>query len=105
MFFQELYSQAYDEVGVLFAACPNFYDHYTEDTVNNNGMEWMRFLNEILSDYDDLLNEPRFRNIIKIKTIGPTYMAASGMNLEKPVSEVHLFKSHFNIIFKKKNYI
>ena len=45
---------------MLFASCPNFTDHYSEDAINNNGLEWMRFLNEILSDYDDLLNDPRF---------------------------------------------
>ena len=44
----------------MFASCPNFTDHYSEDTINKNGLEWMRFLNEILSDYDDLLNDPRF---------------------------------------------
>ncbi|XP_064651724.1 adenylate cyclase type 3-like [Lineus longissimus] len=76
---EEMYSQSYDEVGVMFAACPNYNDFYTEDSFNNNGLECLRFLNEIISDYDELLNEPRFKSIIKIKTIGPTYMAASGM--------------------------
>ena len=57
---QELYSQEHDSVGVMFAACPNFNDFYTEDTVNNNGLECIRLLNEILSDYDDLLNDPRY---------------------------------------------
>ncbi|CAH1775304.1 unnamed protein product [Owenia fusiformis] len=78
---EELVSQAYDEAGVIFASCPNFNDFYTEDSVNNDGLECLRFLNEIISDYDELLNEARFKNIIKIKTIGSTYMAASGMNL------------------------
>ena len=76
---QELYSHAYDSVGVMFASCPNFNDFYTEQAINNNGLECIRFLNEILSDYDDLLESPKFHNITKIKTIGPTYMAASGM--------------------------
>ena len=59
-FLQELYSHYYNRAAVMFASCPNFTDHYSEDTINNNGLEWMRFLNEILSDYDDLLNDPRF---------------------------------------------
>ena len=39
-----------------------------------------RFLNEVISDFDALLELPPFQNIIKIKTIGSTYMAASGLN-------------------------
>lgn len=31
-------------------------------------------------DFDKLLMQPRFRSIEKIKTIGATYMAASGLN-------------------------
>ncbi|KAJ8409164.1 hypothetical protein AAFF_G00241850 [Aldrovandia affinis] len=76
---EELYSQAYDEVGVMFASIPNFSDFYTEDPVNNGGIECLRFLNEIISDFDTLLDVPQFRCITKIKTIGSTYMAASGV--------------------------
>lgn len=49
---QELYSQAYDEVGVMFASIPNFSDFYTEESINNGGIECLRFLNEIISDFD-----------------------------------------------------
>ncbi|XP_054718296.1 adenylate cyclase type 3-like isoform X2 [Uloborus diversus] len=76
---EELYSKSYEAVGVLFAAMPNFSDFYTEDSVNNQGLECLRFLNEVISDYDALLEQPRFKDIIKIKTIGSTYMAASGL--------------------------
>ncbi|KOB74597.1 Uncharacterized protein OBRU01_09208, partial [Operophtera brumata] len=67
---RDLYSQSYAEVGVLFASMPNF-------------TECLRFLNEVISDFDSLLEEPRFRDIIKIKTISSTYMAASGLNPKK----------------------
>lgn len=115
---QELYSQSYDEIGVMFASLPNFADFYTEESINNGGIECLRFLNEIISDFDavsrdgagrgdgvglgqassggrrtcrgpgvpeglvsttQLLDEPQFRCITKIKTIGSTYMAASGV--------------------------
>ncbi|XP_060518105.1 adenylate cyclase type 3 [Cylas formicarius] len=77
----ELYSQSYAEVGVLFASMPNFSDFYSEETVNNQGLECLRFLNEVISDFDALLELPQYQdNIIKIKTIGSTYMAASGLN-------------------------
>ncbi|XP_030766881.1 adenylate cyclase type 3 [Sitophilus oryzae] len=76
----ELYSQSYEEVGVLFASMPNFSDFYSEETVNNQGLECLRFLNEVISDFDALLELPQYQDIIKIKTIGSTYMAASGLN-------------------------
>ncbi|XP_067844569.1 adenylate cyclase type 3 [Heptranchias perlo] len=76
---EELYSQSHDEIGVMFASIPNFSDFYTEESINNGGIECLRFLNEIISDFDGLLDEPQFRNITKIKTIGSTYMAASGL--------------------------
>lgn len=81
----ELYSQSYAEVGVLFASMPNFSDFYSEETVNNQGLECLRFLNEVISDFDALLELPQFQDIIKIKTIGSTYMAASGLNPTKHV--------------------
>ncbi|XP_034856587.1 adenylate cyclase type 3 isoform X2 [Mirounga leonina] len=76
---EELYSQSYDEIGVMFASLPNFADFYTEESINNGGIECLRFLNEIISDFDSLLDNPKFRVITKIKTIGSTYMAASGV--------------------------
>ncbi|KAG7275609.1 hypothetical protein CRUP_021936 [Coryphaenoides rupestris] len=79
---EELYSQAYDEIGVMFASIPNFSDFYTEEGINNGGIECLRILNEIISDFDSLLDRDGFRFITKIKTIGSTYMAASGVTPE-----------------------
>ncbi|XP_075546996.1 adenylate cyclase type 3-like isoform X2 [Dermacentor variabilis] len=79
---EELYSKSHDSVGVLFAAMPNFSDFYTEESVNNQGLECLRFLNEVISDFDALLEQNRFRDILKIKTIGSSYMAASGLSKE-----------------------
>lgn len=78
----ELYSKSHESVGVLFAAMPNFSDFYTEESVNNQGLECLRFLNEVISDFDALLEQPRFKDILKIKTIGSSYMAASGLSKE-----------------------
>ncbi|KAG6446245.1 adenylate cyclase type 3 [Manduca sexta] len=78
---RDLYSQSYAEVGVLFASMPNFSEFYSEETVNNQGLECLRFLNEVISDFDLLLEDSKFsKDIIKIKTISSTYMAASGLN-------------------------
>ncbi|XP_040919933.1 adenylate cyclase type 3-like isoform X2 [Toxotes jaculatrix] len=79
---EELYSQAYNEIGVMFASIPNFSDFYTEESINNGGIECLRILNEIISDFDSLLDRDEFRCITKIKTIGSTYMAASGLTPE-----------------------
>ena len=39
-------------------------------------------------DFDQILDDEKFRTIEKIKTIGSTYMAASGINpLESEVDE------------------
>ncbi len=51
---QELYSQSYDEIGVMFASIPNFSDFYTEESINNGGIECLRILNEIISDFDSV---------------------------------------------------
>ncbi|CAG0894771.1 unnamed protein product [Darwinula stevensoni] len=80
-----LYSQSYAEVGVLFASIPNFSDFYSEETVNNQGLECLRFLNEVISDFDALLESSEFYEISKIKTIGSTYMAASGLTPTRKV--------------------
>ncbi|KZC14218.1 Adenylate cyclase type 3 [Dufourea novaeangliae] len=77
--YDDLYSQSYAEVGVLFASMPNFADFYSEESINNQGLECLRFLNEVISDFDAILDQNKFRDIIKIKTIGSTYMAASGI--------------------------
>uniref|UniRef100_A0A6I8NFV9 Adenylate cyclase type 5 n=1 Tax=Ornithorhynchus anatinus TaxID=9258 RepID=A0A6I8NFV9_ORNAN len=47
---------------------------------NNEGVECLRLLNEIIADFDEIISEDRFRQLEKIKTIGSTYMAASGLN-------------------------
>ena len=78
---QDLYSNYHPEAGVLFASIPDFADYYEEGDSSHQGIECMRLLNEIFADFDELLTEERFKCIEKIKTIGSTYMVASGVNL------------------------
>ncbi|XP_073837834.1 adenylyl cyclase 78C isoform X2 [Musca autumnalis] len=77
----ELYSNNHNLCGVMFASIPNFQDFYSEDI--DNGKACIRILNEIICDFDELLEEPRFASIEKIKTCGATYMAASGLNANR----------------------
>ncbi|KAK3101048.1 hypothetical protein FSP39_000561 [Pinctada imbricata] len=93
--YTELYSEHYPKVGVFFASIPNFSDFYMELTANNQGMECLRVLNEIIVDFDESLNDPRFRAVDKIKTIGSTYMAAVGLMPEMRIQESDLSMSHY----------
>ncbi|XP_037049946.1 adenylyl cyclase 78C isoform X2 [Bradysia coprophila] len=74
----ELYAKMHKMCGVMFASIPNFQDFYSEDI--ENGKACIRILNEIICDFDSLMEEPRFCNVEKIKTVGATYMAAAGLN-------------------------
>lgn len=81
----------------MFAKITNFSEFYVELEANNEGVECLRLLNEILADFDEviaffcvfitwvysitfqMLSQPQFNCIEKIKTIGECYMAASGL--------------------------
>ncbi|KAK4321369.1 hypothetical protein Pmani_007815 [Petrolisthes manimaculis] len=75
----DLYHQSYNRVGVMFASIPNFHEFYMEVAVNNQGTECLRLLNEIIADFDELLDDDRFKSVDKIKTVGSTFMAAVGL--------------------------
>ncbi|CAL8371742.1 unnamed protein product [Boreogadus saida] len=77
---EDLYHQSYQSVCVMFASIPDFKEFYTESDVNKEGLECLRLLNEIIADFDELLSKPKFSGVEKIKTIGSTYMAATGLN-------------------------
>ncbi|XP_056666107.1 adenylate cyclase type 4 isoform X3 [Monodelphis domestica] len=77
---EDLYHQSYECVCVLFASVPDFKEFYSESNINREGLECLRLLNEIIADFDELLSKPKFSGVEKIKTIGSTYMAATGLN-------------------------
>ncbi|XP_010115482.1 PREDICTED: adenylate cyclase type 9, partial [Chlamydotis macqueenii] len=72
------YSKNHDSGGVIFASIVNFSEFYEENY--EGGKECYRVLNELIGDFDELLSKVHYRSIEKIKTIGATYMAASGLN-------------------------
>ncbi|KAM9717104.1 adenylate cyclase type 4 isoform 1-T2 [Menidia menidia] len=84
---QDLYSQSYECVCVMFASVPEFKEFYNESSVNRDGLECLRLLNEIIADFDELLSKPKFSSVVKIKTIGSTYMAAVGLTHGPPADE------------------
>ena len=75
---QELYHEQCDSGCIIFASIPNFSEFYVELESNNEGVECLRLLNEIIADFDEILEEDCFHCIEKIKSTGATYMAASG---------------------------
>lgn len=74
------YSHNYECVGVLFVSLCNYAEFYEETF--QGGREFIRVLNEISIDFDQVLDEPRYRSIEKIKSIGSTFMIASGLNVD-----------------------
>ena len=50
--FQELYSERYENIAVMFASIPNYKEFYDENDVNKQGLECLRLLNEIICDFD-----------------------------------------------------
>nr|XP_053599652.1 adenylate cyclase type 9 isoform X2 [Plodia interpunctella] len=72
------YSENHKDVGIIFASIVNFTEMYDESY--KKGYEYLRVLNELIADFDELLERPEFQHVEKIKTIGSTFMAASGLN-------------------------
>ncbi len=84
---QELYHEQCDSGCIIFASIPNFSEFYVELESNNEGVECLRLLNEIIADFDEILEEECFKCIEKIKSTGATYMAASGKNSAQLISQ------------------
>lgn len=72
------YSENHRNVSIIFASIVNFNELYDESYLG--GKEYLRVLNELIGDFDELLSRPEFRCVEKIKTIGSTFMAASGLD-------------------------
>ena len=84
------YSENHKEVGIIFASLVNFNELYEEDYLG--GKEFLRVLNELVSDFDEILDKKDFENVEKIKTIGSTLMAASGMNPKIRQQNLHKYQ-------------
>ncbi|KAG1657314.1 Adenylate cyclase type 2 [Nymphon striatum] len=74
-----LYHERYENIAVMFASIPNYKEFYDEtDNSKSKINTFLRF---------QLLSKPKFSCIEKIKTIGSTYMAASGLQPGKDSSK------------------
>uniref|UniRef100_A0A3B5L6G2 adenylate cyclase n=1 Tax=Xiphophorus couchianus TaxID=32473 RepID=A0A3B5L6G2_9TELE len=103
---EDLYSQSYDEVGVMFASVAGFNEYFEQKEVKHEGVDCLRLLNEIIAGFDELLEESYFHYVEKIKTIGSCYMAASGLAPNKQwnhLSELVLFALAMQEILREIN--
>lgn len=82
---QDLYCESYDNVAVMFASVCNFNQFWLAVEGNGHGYGCLIILNEIIADFDELLLQPAFVEVEKIKTIGGTYMTCVGLS---PVQKV-----------------
>ncbi|XP_058152642.1 adenylate cyclase type 1 [Dasypus novemcinctus] len=94
----DLYYQSYAQVGVMFASIPNFNDFYIELDGNNMGVECLRLLNEIIADFDELMDRDLYTDLEKIKTIGSTYMAAVGLTPTAGAKAKKSISSHLSAL-------
>ncbi|CAL7940653.1 unnamed protein product [Xylocopa violacea] len=90
------YSQNHKVVGIIFASIVNFNELYDESYLG--GKEYLRVLNELIGDFDELLEKPEFSNVEKIKTIGSTFMAASGLNPQVRQQSEHEYTHLFQLV-------
>ncbi|KAH0952515.1 hypothetical protein HN011_001716 [Eciton burchellii] len=90
------YSQNHKSVGIIFASIVNFNELYDESYLG--GKEYLRVLNELIGDFDELLERPEFANVEKIKTIGSTFMAASGLNPQVRQQSEHEYTHLFQLL-------
>ncbi|KAJ8676505.1 hypothetical protein QAD02_012292 [Eretmocerus hayati] len=90
------YSQNHKAVGIIFASIVNFNELYDESYLG--GKEYLRVLNELIGDFDELLEKTDFSNVEKIKTIGSTFMAASGLNPQVRQQNEHEFTHIYQLL-------
>lgn len=90
------YSQNHKSVGIIFASIVNFNELYDESYLG--GKEYLRVLNELIGDFDELLERPEYANVEKIKTIGSTFMAASGLNPQVRQQSKHEYTHLFQLV-------
>ncbi|KYN19905.1 Adenylate cyclase type 9 [Trachymyrmex cornetzi] len=90
------YSQNHKSVGIIFASIVNFNELYDESYLG--GKEYLRVLNELIGDFDELLERLEYANVEKIKTIGSTFMAASGLNPQVREQSEHEYTHLFQLV-------
>lgn len=97
---QELYSQSYDAVGVMFASIPGFADFYSQTEMNNQGVECLRLLNEIIADFDEVnrsLGQSQSQTAVAVVT------AARYALQQRPLSPLRNSRLHYKHKYVSSN--
>uniref|UniRef100_A0A915L634 adenylate cyclase n=1 Tax=Romanomermis culicivorax TaxID=13658 RepID=A0A915L634_ROMCU len=90
------YSENHEMAAVIFASIINWHEMYEE--TYEGGREFLRVLNELVADFDELLDRSEFAQVEKIKTIGTTYMAAAGLNANRRRLSVHPYSHLYELM-------
>nr|CAD2194186.1 unnamed protein product [Meloidogyne enterolobii] len=90
------YSENHKLTAVMFASITNWHEMYEE--TYEGGREFIRVLNEVIGDFDELLDRSEFTHVEKIKTIGPCYMAASGLNPDRRRLSLHPYEHLYQLM-------
>lgn len=77
LFPQSFYSEYCERACVMFASIPEFWSLYSETEINRKGVEWLRLLNEIIGDFDDVRkcsNPNHFEECLFLLVVGIEYV-------------------------------
>ncbi|VDK33595.1 unnamed protein product [Taenia asiatica] len=73
------FANAIPDVAVSFATLTNFFkSYYREDYRGGEGA--LKLLNSIICAFDNLMKQPQYASVEKIKTVNDCYMIAAGLN-------------------------
>ncbi|KAL5110295.1 Adenylate cyclase type 9 [Taenia crassiceps] len=73
------FANAISDVAVSFATLTNFFkSYYREDYRGGEGA--LKLLNTIICAFDNLMKQPKYASVEKIKTVNDCYMIAAGLN-------------------------
>ncbi|KAM3718019.1 Adenylate cyclase type [Dirofilaria immitis] len=97
----KLYAQLHENVCVMFASIPN-YEEFWGEWDRSKKFECLRFLNEIVCEFDKLLSELKFRNVEKIKTVASTYLAATGLDEHELIDTYEFIDANEDELCKSK---
>ncbi|KAH9282888.1 Adenylate cyclase type 9 [Echinococcus granulosus] len=81
------FANAISDVAVSFATLTNFFkSYYREDYRGGEGA--LKLLNTIICAFDNLMKQPQYASVEKIKTVNDCYMIAAGLNQLQRESQV-----------------
>lgn len=78
----------------MFAKISNFADFKKKIDQGDQSVESLRLLNEIIAEFDRLLDDEQYQSIEKIKTMGAAYLCVVGLIPEYEIEDVGFYQSN-----------